>query len=441
MFQTIKFIVVRKKFTLFLLYVFMYMKRAYSCINEIALFLSLLFIFSGSTSVSAQLSPQSEVSILTIGPGDELYSTFGHSALLIQDPELSIRNVYNYGTFSFDDDFYMKFAKGQLDYMLSVSPFENEYYGWTTIENRDVTKQVLNLSMEEKNQLYKFLENNALPQNCVYRYDYFYDNCSNRLDKAIKGVLGNRVRFFPAEVSKEHNRSGASIRQLTHDYLQQMKWGELGIETCLGIEMDRKIKDEQFMFIPDYLMWNYDKAMVRTKDGQNIPLVKEKISLYVRNQQLATTSGEPYAPAVVFGVIFILTLLVSLPSIHNTFFANLFDFLLFFSCGLVGLLLVFLWFFTVHYSQVNFNLLWANPVFFFLSFFYFSKTVKRKLTKYHLVIGLLLLLTLVFWTVLPQHLNNAYLFICMALCLRSFTHYRYFKKHTTNNNSKAERII
>lgn len=269
------------------------MKQVKNGVNEIMLFLVVLFVFSSCLSVSAQLSPHSEVSILTIGQGDELYSTFGHSALLVSDPELPVQHVYNYGTFSFNNNFYAKFTKGQLDYLLSVASFQDEYYGWTTIENRNVIKQVLDLSLEKKNQLYKFLENNALPQNRVYRYDYFYDNCSNRLDNAIKKILGDSIQFFPEEVSKEHNRSDASIRQLTHDYLQQNKWGELGIETCLGIEMDKKIKDEQFKFIPDYLMWNYDKAIVRTADGKHHPLVKEKNPLYTRNGQQLNASSEP----------------------------------------------------------------------------------------------------------------------------------------------------
>ena len=404
------------------------MKQAKNYINTITLFFIALFVFSSYLPISAQLSPRSEVSILTIGQGDELYSAFGHSALLISDPELSIQHVYNYGTFSFDDDFYAKFTKGQLDYMLSIGSFQDEYYGWTTIENRYVIKQVLDLSLEEKNQLYRFLENNALPENRVYRYDYFYDNCSNRLDYAIKMALRDRVQFFPDEVSKEHHRSGASIRQLTHDYLQKNKWGELGIETCLGIEMDKKIMDEGFKFIPDYLMWNYDKAILRTTDGKNIPLVKEKTSIYTRNEQQVNASNELYSPSFLFGFIFIFILLISIPVIHNTFFANLIDFLLFFMCGLIGLLLVFLWFFTIHYSQINLNLFWANPLFFLLSFSYFSKTYKRKLMKYHLVVGLFLLFILMLWPILPQHLNNAYIFICMALSVRCLSHYWYSRK-------------
>ena len=404
----------------------MKIKEAINKKNKIRKLLCILFMLFQIGPLSAQLSPQSEVSILTVGPGDELYSIFGHSALLIYDPEFSIQNVYNYGTFSFDDDFYKKFTKGQLDYMLSISTFSDEYRGWVKFENRDVTRQVLNLTLAQKNQLYSFLENNARPENCVYRYDYFYDNCSNRLDKALKHVLGDRIKFSPEEVSKEHNRSGASIRQLTHDYLDpNNKWGELGIETALGIEMDRKITDEQFKFLPDYLMWNYDKAQIRSDTGAYVPLVKEKIKMYTQDTQKKNSEPDPWSPSLVFSFIFVLALLVSIPIVHKTFFANLFDFLLFFSCGIVGLLLIFLWFFTIHYSQVNLNIVWANPVSLFLSFLYFSKTFKQKLRKYHLVYGGLLLLTLLLWPFLPQQLNKAYIFICMALCVRCFANYKW----------------
>ena len=61
------------------------------------------------------------VSVLTCSSGSELYSVFGHTALRVQD---SLNGkfydaVYNYGTFQFSDDFYLKFAQGRLDYFLS----------------------------------------------------------------------------------------------------------------------------------------------------------------------------------------------------------------------------------------------------------------------------------------------------------------------------------
>lgn len=397
--------------------------------NNICLLLIILLLITKSTF--SQLSEKSEISLLTVGQGKDLYSAFGHSALYVSDPDLNIQYVYNYGTFSFGPDFYMKFTKGEMDYMLSVSTFQDELDSWTS-ENRTVTQQVLNLNLKQKNDLVAFLENNALPQNCVYRYDYFYDNCSNRIDSALKIGLGTALKFSARKVVEQHSKVGATIRDLTHHYLLDNPWGELGIETCLSIAMDKKLTPEQFKFIPDYLMWNVDEATIAS-NGVIAPLVKEKKVLYEATDVPLKKSAIDYiTPTLLFGFIFILALLVSMPFIHQTFFARIFDFMLYFICGAVGLLLVYLWFFTTHRSHYNFNIIWANPLNFFLSFFLLSKKYQPKLKNYFLIYGLLLLVTLLFWAILPQKINTAYIFICLALTVRNLRNFLVLKKRNTS---------
>ncbi|MFY7861788.1 MAG: DUF4105 domain-containing protein, partial [Chitinophagales bacterium] len=52
--------------------------------------------------VSLNLCSQ-QFSILTCDQGDEIYSTFGHSAIRYQDSSNGIDWVYNYGLFDFSD--------------------------------------------------------------------------------------------------------------------------------------------------------------------------------------------------------------------------------------------------------------------------------------------------------------------------------------------------
>ena len=85
------------------------------------IFLS-LFIFYFSFLTTAQ--PDScnvKISLLTCTPGEDLYSTFGHSALRITDAVNNTDIVYNYGTFNFaEPGFYTKFIRGKLLYYLST---------------------------------------------------------------------------------------------------------------------------------------------------------------------------------------------------------------------------------------------------------------------------------------------------------------------------------
>lgn len=401
----------------------------------------LLFFFGLLLSVSgplfAQLTAHSRVSLITVGPGREVFTAFGHSALRISDSDLGIDYIYNYGTFSFNDGFYWRFTKGELNFWLSTVPFYQEFYSWTVLENRTVTQQLLNLNLTQKNELLHYLEKNALPENRVYRYDYFYDNCSNRIDTALKIVLGDSVIFSPESVAKKQRTTGASIRQLTHRYLLKDPWGELGIETCLGIDMDKNITAEQFRFLPDYLMWNYDAAKINLQGGW-VPLVKEKTTLFQSTEKSATQN--PFSPFVIFSFVLGLALLFSLPFLHKSLCARLFDVALFFTTGAVGLLILFLWFFTTHHSQVNLNIFWANPLNLLGAFLCFSKKRTLLLLNFCLGYGLVLALVLAFWSSLPQQLNHAYLPVCVALLVRCTSNY-WFLRASHNRINRKEKSI
>ena len=81
-----------------------------------------LFLFLSWISFSQNIpySDNTIISVLTCGPGDELYSKFGHSAFRIQDFNKHYDVVYNYGVFDFTKpNFYTNFAKGKLYYNLT----------------------------------------------------------------------------------------------------------------------------------------------------------------------------------------------------------------------------------------------------------------------------------------------------------------------------------
>ena len=73
-----------------------------------------------------QLSTNAEIHILTIGPGNNLEDSFGHSAIWIRDKARDVDWVYNYGVFDFNTpNFLLKFASGKLPYKLGISKYEH----------------------------------------------------------------------------------------------------------------------------------------------------------------------------------------------------------------------------------------------------------------------------------------------------------------------------
>jgi len=105
----------------------------------------LWFLFS-IAKLEAQLSSHAQISVITCGPGTDLYATFGHSAFRVQDPANNLDVVYNYGTFDFNTPyFYLKFARGKLLYALSRERFEDFLYTYQ-LEHRWVREQILQLT-------------------------------------------------------------------------------------------------------------------------------------------------------------------------------------------------------------------------------------------------------------------------------------------------------
>src|SRR4051812_24672160 len=135
-----------------------------------------LFFFAAQAQDSSNCHVR--ISLLTCAPGQELYSTFGHTAIRITDSIRRTDIVYNYGTFEFDDpNFYMKFVRGKLDYFLSAAYYPDFMYEYQE-EQRSVTEQVLNLSCTQKQQIVQALAINMQGANRMYKYDFVYDNCT-----------------------------------------------------------------------------------------------------------------------------------------------------------------------------------------------------------------------------------------------------------------------
>ena len=372
----------------------------------------LLIITTLCNAQSSTLSDQAEISVITCGPFQgEVYSAFGHSAFRVYDPMLGIDKAYNYGVFDFDQpNFYLNFARGRNNYMLGVYPYDRfrDYYIY---HNRYVHEQKLNLSTQQKQRLYEFLEWNALPENRSYPYDYFYDNCATKIrDVAVK-VFGDSVKFDGSFITTKF-----SIRELTDLYLKHQPWGDLGIDICLGLPMDKKASPYEYMFLPDYIEYSFDHATLN-----NTPIVKEKISVY--ESQREEYSKSLFHPLSVFGLVALVALFLSLWDLKRKKLTTWFDAVLFGTTGLVGILLLLLWIATDHKAAANnFNLLWALPTHLFAVIAFIKKPAWLK--RYFLIVFLICALTLIFWFILPQKLNYTLIPFVMALCIRGFTQYR-----------------
>jgi len=354
-----------------------------------------LMLVSQLAHTQTLLSSQAKISIITCGPyQDELYSAFGHSAIRVADPVLGFDIAYNYGVFDFNQpNFYLNFTRGFLYYKLGVYSYPDfrDYY---ISYDRYVHEQILNLDSLEKQKIFSYLENNSLPQNQTYRYDYFYNNCSSKVRDVFAEVFRDQIRFDGSFIKTDY-----TIRDLTHNYLTQQPWGSLGIDICLGLPMDKKASAYEYMFLPDYVESSFDHT---TLNGS--PIVKEKIVVYQSTPQ--KTPFHWYHPWIVFGLLLLATSLLSYRDWKKKTTTKWFDVTVFSLLGLLGLLLFVLWVATDHKAAANnFNLLWAFPLHLAAAIGLLKKKVGKWVVNYFTFTAITAALLIGLWPLLPQQMN------------------------------------
>lgn len=375
--------------------------------KKLILFFSL---FTFHFSSFAQDTCGLRISLLTCTPGKELYSSFGHSALRVVDSTNGYDLVFNYGTFEFDDEFYGNFVKGKLLYYVdtsSIDYFLSEYDYF----RRGVTEQTVNISCEEKQKLVDLLFENIKPINRQYRYDFNYDNCTTRLRDMLEKAADDTLQIK----NIVPNPGSTTFRHLIHSYLDRggQQWSKLGIDMLLGNPIDKKITNREAMFLPDYLLMAFDSSVL---NGQ--PVVGEKKVLLNYFDAYKTKSG--ITPFLVFGVLFLVVLVLSFITRSKwSLFFKIFDFFFFLTLGMIGIVILFMWFATDHaMTRNNFNLLWALPTHLPIAFMLFSK--KKWINAYFRFIFFYTIALLVAWFFLPQQFNATLLFVVGIILVRSF---------------------
>ena len=363
---------------------------------------------SGQTKRPQTLSENATISILTVGPGIALYDRFGHSAFRVKDPVNDIDWTFNYGTYDFNaPNFYGKFVQGQLLYSLSAGYFQG-FINYYKKQNRSVREQVLNLEKEQKDRLFSFLLWNAEPANKDYRYDFFYDNCATRIRDVLVSNLGNQLSY-----TEGFDPAPMSFRQLIQGQVPYNDWGSLGMDVAIGAVVDVPATPWQFQFLPKYVAQAHAEATIKTSEGTE-PLITSDEILFApvlsegavtETRSKSNTESELPAESHV-GVIGFLTsplffmsllglglMLISWRDHRRDKRCVLTDRIIWFTTGLIGVLLVLLWFGTDHFAtKMNYNLLWAMPISIVVWLLSFKKSSVQWLANYQLFLILMLVL-------------------------------------------------
>lgn len=323
------------------------------------IFVLIVFVSIAASSQAPKLSNEATISVFTCGRGEELYSTFGHTALRVKDEINQLDVVFNYGTFDFrTENFYFKFVKGDLQYFLSISSYEDFIIQYQ-LEKREVIEQILDLTVEQKQKLFDALNNNIFSTEKYYTYKFIDRNCTTMVAEKINGILTGQ------KLSKIDDKS-ISYRSLLYPYFENYFWYKLGINIIFGAKTDEKAEK---LFLPVELMNSLNSIQ---HDNHKLVLTTKKL-----------VEGETNSISFSFfnSIYFVIILLLLILATNKKWVYKSFLFL----CGLLGLFLCLVGLYSEHQEVLwNYNALLFNPLFLILPF------TGSKLAK-KIIFGLLLM--------------------------------------------------
>lgn len=350
-----------------------------------------------------------EVSLLTCAPHEEVYSLYGHTALRWHDLHNGEDLAFNWGVFNFGKPYFLlRFIFGLTDYELGVSdfqPFAAYYARWGSM----VSEQILDLTSAEKARLNFLLAENYRPENRVYRYNYFFDNCSTRPRDIIERCIDGTVEY------EERSDFEPTFRQMIRQKTSRHDWATEGNDILLGLRADLKTTRQEQEFLPENLQYDFDRARIHASDGSWRQLVRERRVAVPPGVQVV----EPdfFLTPVAVGIL-LLVLSLSLAVIEwkrkKTF--KCWDATLMTVTGLAGCILFVMLFSQHPATSTNLQLVLVNPV----HLFFLPAVLRRRRTSYWNVV--VVMVVLLFVGSLFQSYATLTSFLALSLLIRYWIH-------------------
>lgn len=306
----------------------------------------------------AQPADSIEISLLTCGPRQQVYSLYGHTAIRFLDKSSGRDLVVNYGVFSFDKPFFvLRFVFGLTDYEIGITSFD--FFKWEYESTGcGVRQQVLNLTAKEKMAIAEAIDRNCLPENRTYRYNYFYDNCTTRARDILVNNINGKVAYGNTATT---GHDYPSFRELIHAYNDGHRWARFGNDILLGVKADSHTNFEQQQFLPERLCDDFERAWITNADGTKRKLVSR--SFWALNPAPTTQeTGCIPSPTICLTAFALLTLAIAAYEWRHKRVAWIFDAAAMLVTGLCGLILLAMVFSQHPTVSLNLQILLLNPL-------------------------------------------------------------------------------
>ena len=372
--------------------------------SYINIFFLLVLIFFSPNIYANELENKNryKISILSIGEGPSLVDAFGHTAIRVKDSELKNDVVFNFGVYDFNSpNFYSNFVKGRPEYKLGIQNYNNLTQNYIR-QKRYIVEHQLNLDQNSIKIIIDLLVEKL--NDPYYIYDYFRDNCTTRAADIVIDKTNNKFKD-----DKLESEAILSYRDLIHGKINENSWAALGIDLCLGSIIDKKINTRETFFLPENLMKYLDLY-----EGD---IIKRNI-IYSPESEISYRENFP-SPLLINLILSLIIVVITIFNFKSNKWNKSLDTLIFLISGSIGILIIYLWFFSNHFAGAqNFNFLWAFPFNFALIFAIYKNKIPNWSIGYIKLLIILIILLFLHWTTGVQKYNLTLLPIFVALLIR-----------------------
>ena len=343
-----------------------------------------------------------KMSILSIGEGPSLVDAFGHTAIRVKDEELKNDVVFNFGVYDFNSpNFYSNFVKGRPEYKLGIQNYYNLTQNYVR-QKRYIVEHQLNLDQNSIKIIIDLLVEKL--NDPYYIYDYFRDNCTTRAADIVIDKTNNKFKD-----DKLESEDIVSYRELIHGKINENSWAAVGIDLCLGAIIDKKIKTRETFFLPENFM-NYLDLF----DGDII----KRNTIYSPESDISYVENIP-SPLLINLILSLIIVAITILNFKRNKWNKSLDTLIFLISGAIGILIIYLWFFSNHFAGAqNFNFLWAFPFNFVLIFAIYKNKIPKWSIGFIKLLIIMIILLFLHWSTGVQKYNLTLLPIFVALLIR-----------------------
>ncbi|MCR5760633.1 MAG: DUF4105 domain-containing protein [Sphaerochaetaceae bacterium] len=326
-----------------------------------------------------------KISVLYINSGDVLYQWFGHIGILVESKD-SESVLFDYGRFEFGPDFYINFAMGRLWYKCAASYARYEISA-AAEAGRSIYKRELNLTNEEKAAVITFLNTNSSAEYDTYLYHNYRDNCSTRIRDLLDRITDGQIKADTEKVE------GYTYREMANMVLSRNLVILWTLDALEGRNIDLKQSYWDDMFLPSVFF----NALEQYPSVASQTVV---VSESENNQQYASKpvnyTFKAISAAVILGVLQLIFMFLRRDFPFFSVTGATYSFLLHLYFAILGAVLFFMMFFTLHdYTYLNENLLFMNPLLLVVAFLSIRPNRHRRSLKFFYTLFLSLILVLI----------------------------------------------